>query len=130
MEGISVPYRFSEGMKICELATKSLGQPIPIGGFRTLMKASALFRFQGAGDIDKIAYQLVELMEARGITDPKRMNDTIDIAYKAYNGSNGRVTPKDLNVAVRQSRFGRKISDDDLLTLAAAISIQKRNRGE
>jgi hypothetical protein len=58
------------------------------------------------------------------------MKDTLDIAFKAYTGSNGRVTPKDLNVAVRQSGLAQTLSDEGLFGLAAMISVQKRNNGE
>jgi hypothetical protein len=122
---------WSAGSKICESATQSLGRPIPVGVFRYLLKASSsVLEHQGAGNTDKVAYQIVELVEARGITDPQRMKDTFDIVVKAYTGSNGRVTPKDLNVAVRKSGLGRKLSDDALFNLAAMISVQKRNNGE
>jgi hypothetical protein len=41
MEGINL-VSWSEGSKICELATNSLGQPLPIGVFRSLLKAAAV----------------------------------------------------------------------------------------
>ena len=129
MEGIQI-VSWSTGSRICELATNSLGQPIPIGVFRLLLKAAGLLNVKGAGEVDKVAYQLTEIIEARGITDPKRMKDTLEIAFKAYTGSNGRVTPKELNVAVRQSGMGRTLSDEGLFGLAAMISVQKRNNGE
>jgi hypothetical protein len=129
MEGIQL-VNWSSGSRICELATKSLGQPISIGVFRFLLKAAGVLHVQGAGEADKIAYQLTEIIEARGITDPKRMKDTIDIAFKAYSGSNGRVTPRELNVAIRQSGLGRTLSDEGVFGLAAMISVQKRNNGE
>jgi hypothetical protein len=72
----------------------------------------------------------MEIVDARGLSDPGRMKDTLDIAYKAYVGSNGRVTPKDLNVMLRQSGLGETISDQGLYGLAAMISVEKRNRGE
>lgn len=65
-----------------------------------------------------------------GITDRKRIKDTLAIAFKAYSGSNGRVTPRELNVAIRQSGLGRPLSDEGVFGLAAKISGQKRNNGE
>jgi hypothetical protein len=121
---------WSTGSKICELAANSLGRPIPTGVFRDLLKAAGILHVKGAGETDKIAYQLIEIIEARGISDPKRMKDTLEIAFKAYTGSNGRVTPKDLNVAVRQSGLQTTLSDEGLFGLAAMISVQKRNNGE
>jgi hypothetical protein len=128
MEGILI-VSWSDGSKICELATKSLGRPIPVGVFRHLLKAAGVLHLKGAGETDKISYQLAEIIEARGISDPQRMKETIEIAFKAYTGSNGRVTPKDLNVAVRQSGLGKTLSDG-LFGVAALISVQKRNNGE
>jgi len=129
MEGIQL-VSWSSGSRICELATNSLGRPIPIGVFRFLLKAAGVLHIKGAGEADKIAYQLTEIIEARGITDPKRMKDTLDIAFKAYTGSNGRVTPRELNVAIRQSGLGRTLSDEGVFGLAAMISVRKRNNGE
>jgi hypothetical protein len=129
MEGITI-VSWSDGSKICQLAINSLRRPIPIGVFRHLLKAAGVLNVKGAGEPDKFAYQLIEIVEARGITDPQRMKDTLDIAFKAYTGSNGRVTPKDLNVAVRQSGLAQTLSDEGLLSLAAMISVEKRNNGE
>ena len=129
MEGITI-VSWSDGSKICQLATNSLRRSIPIGVFRHLLKAAGVLNVKGAGEPDKLAYQLIEIIEARGITDPQRMKDTLDIAFKAYTGSNGRVTPKDLNVAVRQSGLAQTLSDEGLLSLAAMISVEKRNNGE
>ena len=129
MEGILI-VSWREGTKICETTVTSLGRPIPQGVFRILLKASGFLHVKGAGDTDKIAYQLAEIIDARGLNEPKRMKDTVDIAFRAYVGSNGRVTPKDLNVAIRKSGYGPTMSDDSMLTIAAMISVQKRNNGE
>jgi hypothetical protein len=129
MEGIPT-VSWSDGGRICDLASQSLDRPIPIGVFRALLKGASIINVRGGGDTEKIAYQLVELIEARGITEPKRMVETIDIAVRAFNGSNGRVTPKDLNVMVRQSGIGHTLSDDGLFNFAALISIRKRRNGE
>jgi len=129
MEGIlNVSWR--DGSKICEVATSSLGRPIPVGVFRTLLRVVFLMHSKGVGEIDKVAYQLAELIDARGLTDPKRMDQTLEIAFKTFSGSNGRVTPKDLNVAVRKASRGHTLSDDEIYTIAAIISVQKRNNGE
>jgi hypothetical protein len=40
-----------------------------------------------------------------------------------------RITPRELNVAIRQSGLGRTLSDEGLFGLAAKISVQKRNNG-
>jgi hypothetical protein len=121
---------WSDASKVCELAKSSLQLPIPIGVFRFLLNAAGLLHIKGAGELDQIAYQIIEIIDARDLTDPQRMKDTIDIVFKAYTGSNGRVTPKDLNVAIRQSKMGRTLSDKGLYGVAALISVQKRNKGE
>lgn len=119
-----------EASKICELANTSLGHPIPTGVFRRLLVASALLSLKGAGDKEKVAYQLVEIIDARALSNPGRMIDTVELAFKAYMGSNGRVTPKDINVALRQSGLGAKLSDEGIISLSAMISVEKRKRGE
>lgn len=129
MKGILI-VDWSTGSKVCEQAVNSLGHSIPTKVFRFLLKAAGLLHVKGAGETDQIAHQIVEVIEARSLTDPQRMKDTIDIVYKAYTGSNGRVTPKDLNVAVRQSGMGPTLSDEGLYGVAALISVQKRNNGE
>lgn len=129
MEGILI-VSWRDGSKICEVASASLGRPMPVGVFRTLLRVAALMNSRGVGEMDKVAYQLAEVIDARGLTDPKRMDQTLVIAFKTFSGSNGRVTPKDLNVAVRHSGRGPSLSDDDLYTMAAIISVRKRNNGE
>lgn len=119
-----------EASKICEMASTSLGRQLPTSVFRHLLKASSLLSLKGAGETEKIAYQLMEIIDARGISDPGRMKDTLELAFKAYIGTNGRVLPRDLNVAIRKSGLGATLSDEGVIGLAAMISVQKRNNGE
>jgi hypothetical protein len=129
MEGILI-VSWSEGSRICRVTTESLGRPITVGVFRAFLKIASVIKYKDGGELDKIAYQLAEIVEARGMSEPKRMLDTLEIAMKCFNGSNGRVTPKDLNVALRQSGQARTLTDGDIYTVAAVISVRMRNNGE
>jgi hypothetical protein len=51
MEGIQL-VSWSSGSRICELATNSLGRPIPIGVFRFPLKAAGVLHIQGAGEAE------------------------------------------------------------------------------
>lgn len=129
IDGITI-VSWAEAAKICEMANASLGRQVAVGVFRDLLKASAFLSLKGAGQKEQLAYQLLEIIDARGLTDPRRMKETLNLAFKAYVGSNGRVTPKDLNVALRKSGLGKTLSDEGFVNLAAMISVEKRNRGE
>jgi hypothetical protein len=129
MEGIQI-VSWSNGSRICEMVQRSLNGPIPVGAFRMILKASGLMHVKGAGETEDIAYQIAEIIDARGLHDLDGMKRTIDVVFKVYNGSNGRVKPKDLNVFLRQSGRSRTIDDEGLFTIAAMISVDRRNRGE
>ena len=53
------------------------------------------------------------------------------LLFKVFNGTDGRVTPKDLNIML--SNYGsasKNLSDDGIYTFGSTISVEKQNAGE
>jgi hypothetical protein len=83
-----------------------------------------------AGDKTELAdmvRNLYGIAEARQQTeDPKAMLDTFDFVQKAFTATQGKVTPKDIEMFVRQLGQGASnISDDGLMRAVAAIDQMK-----
>jgi len=79
----------------------------------------------------EIAYQLMNIVEARGITNPDRIMSTFDTVWKIFDGTNGHVTPRDLNITLRSSGpAAHALSDNGLISIGALIWEQKKAAGE
>ena len=82
-------------------------------------------------DERKIAYQLIAIIDARGVKTPAQMNSTLDIAFKAHSATGGLIAPKDLIIALRgMGSRADEVTDNDLLALATMIWHKKRGAGE
>jgi hypothetical protein len=116
---------------ICRTMTHSLGNAPRINVFRAGLKAVSVIQFAGVwGDAPAVAYQLMNIVEARAITDPARIIDTFDTVTKIAEGTRGHVTPTDVDVMLRNSgEAGRKLSDDGLISMATVIWEEKKAQG-
>ena len=78
----------------------------------------------------EIAYQLMNIVEARRITNPDRILATFDTVWKIFDGTDGHVTPSDLNIMLRSSGpMARTLSDDGLISMGAVLWEQKKALG-
>jgi hypothetical protein len=77
------------------------------------------------------AYQYMRIVESRGqLTNDVAMMNTFNVVFKINSGSNGRVTPRDLNRMLSDmGSTATRLSDDGLINLGAMISVQKREVG-
>jgi hypothetical protein len=118
--------------RICELYGKHIGGLIPISVLRKIGLASGLMKVEGLkSEIDQIAYQIISIAEARHIEKPEAMVTTTEIAWKVFKGSDGRVTPRDLNVALRNSgRAAQTMDDAAIYVMAVMIDRMRRAQGE
>ncbi len=99
---------------------------------RTVFKAAALIEIRDRNrKPGETAYQLMNAVEARGIDDPQRVIDTMEVVVKIFNGTQGHVTPRDLNVMLRSAGLlSHTLSDDGIYSMSALLWDEKKARGE
>jgi hypothetical protein len=84
------------------------------------------------GSVPDVAYQLMNIVEARGIKNPDRIMNTFDTVWKIFSGTDGHVTPRDLNIKLRSAGArAHTLSDDELISTATTVIWeQKKANGE
>ncbi|CBJ38300.1 protein of unknown function [Ralstonia solanacearum CMR15] len=101
--------------------------------FQDVSKAVVAFQIKGSkDDARELSYQLMNIIEARGQSsaDDATKYATINMVFKMYNGWNGRVTPRDVNVFLRNSGpLAHKLSDDGLVQSMALVMENKKAAG-
>lgn len=116
---------------ICSHLVEALGQQPETRLFRALLKAAAMIAVDRETKTVDEAYQLAAILEARGQTNADRAIKTIELVGSLFRESRGRVTPRDLNVQLRNSPRGlNRDSDERLIALAQAILQAKKARGD
>jgi hypothetical protein len=118
---------------VCTTMQSSLGRFPSVALARELSKA--IFVMQASGDTGApkdIAYQMMNIVEARDqVENDKAIASTFETVTKIFNGTQGHVTPKDLNVNLRSSGpMAKTMSDDGLIGFATIIWEDKKTRGE
>jgi hypothetical protein len=124
---------FTDEAAICKVMRSSLGRFPSVALARALCKAIVVM--QVAGDSREkakdIAYQMMNIVEARGQKDDKAIYGTFNTVTKIHNGTGGHVTPKDLNVFLRSAGpMAKTLSDDGLISMATLIWEEKKDRGD
>lgn len=118
---------------VCSTMKATMGRMPSLSLARGLSKVIFVMHGQGKESEPKdIAYQIMMVVEARGKEkDDKAIYSTFDTVFKIFNGSEGHVAPKDLNVFLRNSGpMAKTISDEGLMSMAALIWEDKKKRGE
>jgi hypothetical protein len=124
---------FSDEAAVCKAMRSSLGRFPSVALARTLCKCIVVMQVTGSREKAKdIAYQMMNIVEARGQeNDDKAIHRTFDTVTQIFNGSDGHVTPKDVNVCLRSAGgLAKTLSDDGLITMATLIWEQKKDHGE
>jgi hypothetical protein len=97
-------------------------------------KATFVFRAHGYDVAPKdIAYQLMNIVEARGQADASEdvKFKTIEEVVKMYVGWNGHITPQDVNAFLRNAgESAHTLSDDGLTSMMAVVLQEKKEAGE
>jgi hypothetical protein len=121
-----------DAIKICQIVSTGLGGTPTIAMLRQMFKTVFVFQWKGdKQEPTEIAYQLMNLAEARGGTSLEQMHGTFDTAFKLYETTSGHVTPKDLNVFLRSSGpMAHTLSDDGLAEMGLLLWEEKKERGE
>jgi hypothetical protein len=73
----------------------------------------------------------MNVVEARGqVANDKAIDGSLEAIQKIFSGSQGHVTPNDLNVFLMSAGpMARTLSDDGLLRMAAVIWEEKKANG-
>ncbi|CAJ0737774.1 hypothetical protein R16034_00843 [Ralstonia edaphis] len=136
-EGVR-PYRhdmlsISDEVEVCNSMQASEGKLPSVQFFQDMSKAVAAFKIKGSkDDARELSYQLMNVIEARGQSsaDDATKYKTIDMVFKMFNGWNGRITPRDVNVFLRNSgSLAHKLSDDGLIQSMAMVMENKKAAG-
>ena len=124
---------FSDEAAVCNVMRTSFGRFPSVALARALCKAIVVMQVAGESreKAKDIAYQMMNIVEARGQKDDKAIYGTFDTVTKIFNGTGGHVTPKDLNVFLRSAGpMAKTLSDDGLISMATVIWEEKKDRGE
>ena len=129
-DGINV-LSWREEASICAVASSSLGQMPETGVLRMLLKTAFLIGHENGSSARDEAYQMMNVVEARGLTAPDRVKSTLDLAYRVNLVTIGHVTPRDLNVFLRSSGdMAKTLSDEGLTNMASVVWEMKKQNGE
>lgn len=118
---------------VCNTIQSTLGNPPSVALTRRLSKAIFIMQVNGSKDTAKeVAYQIMSVVEARGQTqNEKAIEGSIETVFKIFNGTQGHVTPKDVNVFLRNAGpMAKTLNDDGLIGMAAIIWEEKKAHGE
>lgn len=137
-EGVK-PYKseylsIMDEIEVCNAILASDGKLPSPNLFQQLSKAVVAFQLKGSkDDARELSYQLMNVVEARGQSnaDDATKAKTFDLVFRMYNGWNGRITPNDVNVFLRNSgEAGQKLSDDGLTQMMAMVLEEKKAAGQ
>lgn len=118
---------------ICNTMQASLGRAPSVALVRMLSKVVFIFQVAGSKDSAKeIAYQAMNIVEVRAQREnDAKISDTFETITKIFNGSQGHVTPKDMNIILRGPGLNPlTIDQQGMFTVAAMISEAKKANGE
>lgn len=77
-----------------------------------------------------IKHEIYACRQKCQLNNEQAMLNTFELVFKIYNGTEGRVTPKDLNILLsNMGNRAQKLSDDGLINLASVLSVQKQDAG-
>ena len=118
-----------DASKICKEVEASLLKLPSKTFFRGICTLVALMKVRDTKEsYENIAYQIMNVIEIREQNDEEAMLETLDTLWTIFNGSNGRVTPKDMNIALRKLKYpAKKMSRRDMFKLGAMIHENKKN---
>jgi hypothetical protein len=126
-------YSWQETADLCDQMVRRLGHQPTVASLRNLAKTVYALHHSGSKATPKEdAYQLLRIIESRGQQeDVAAMWRTFNMVFKIFNGMEGRVTPKDINIMLStMGESAKKLSDDGIINLAAMLSVQRQDAGE
>jgi hypothetical protein len=122
---------WEEESAICQVVVNRFGPKATGAVLNTMFVGVSAFKLRGdKDDAKEQAYQLANLMEARNVESPQRIHDTLDVAFRLYETTDGHVTPKDLNEMLRSSgSLAETMSDDGVTKMGLVLWEAKKTQG-
>jgi hypothetical protein len=117
---------------ICNTMQSALGRPPTTALFRKLSQLVTIIQIAWNPDSAKdLAYQTMNVMETRWqLQNDTAMDGSLEVIQTIFSGSEGHVTPKDLNIYLRRDGDASlTLNDDGLLRAGAVIWATKRADG-
>ena len=113
-----------QNQSLCESAERGLRTVVSPRMFAKIALASYLINKNGGENIDDLAFQLASMVRLRGQSQQiEAAEGTVEIGWKAFNGTNGRVTPRKLVAFLLNSPdLAKTLSDDGLIDIAALLA--------
>lgn len=118
---------------ICSAMHSALGRMPSVALARKLSKVVFVFQVAGSQDSAKeISYQMMNIVEARGqLQNDTAIAESMETMTKIFNGTQGHVTLKDMNIALRGGGLNaHTIDENGLFTAATMIWEAKKANGE
>jgi hypothetical protein len=123
----------TEEVEVCRTIETSLGRRPTVAMTRKLSQAVSLVGSASAADTSKdLAYQFMNIVEARDQTkNDQAIDGTFETVFKIFKGTDGHVTPRDINVFLRSAGpMAKTLSDEGLIHMAAVLWEQKKANGQ
>lgn len=125
-------YNWQETADLCDQMVRRFGHQPTVASLRNLAKTVyALHNSGSKATAKEDAYQLLRIIESRGQQEDVAATwRTFDMVFKIFNGMEGRVTPKDINIMLStMGESAKKLSDEGIINLAAMLSVQRQDAG-
>ena len=125
----SFVFTISDTALVCREVLKVL-EGVTVADLILFQKAAhALVVYYGyERDYGSVTAELVEIIRLRGLYNKRdRWEATVDIAVKAWGGTNGLVTPRDIARELRDAGQWAKIwSDETVIDMIALLAVRRK----
>jgi len=128
-------FSWADTEELCRTMKLALGRQPTVAELRFVSKTVWVLHASGSKDTyQQNGYQVMSIVEARGQLAPSSsaaMFSTCDTVVKVFSGTGGKVSPKDLNVMLRNAgSLAQTMSDDGIIHMAAVLWDMKKQAGE
>ena len=120
---------------LCQTMQSSLARRPTVAELRLLSKTVYVLHAQGSTDsYAELGYQVMGIVEARQQVATSRSIDmlsTFDMVVRIFTGTSGRVTPREVNVLLRNSgSLARTMTDEGIVHMVALLWYMKKQSGQ
>ena len=122
----------AEQSRLCLMMQSTIGRLPTVALLRRLSQMILVMQVaDDSTDAQNIGYQVMNIVEARGAQNNNvAIEATFETVTKIFNGTQGHVKPRDLNIRLRMiGQRAQKMTEDDIFLLAALIQQEKKAQG-
>jgi len=134
LEHVVASLSSTEAERVCRTMEAALGRLPSVASANKLSKLIFIIRVDNGSDLAPrdIARQVMDVVEARdALTDEARMDETFETLAKIHVTSGGRVSPRDMNIALRAAGpLARTMNQDALFATSFYILQEKKALGQ